>query len=138
MPEHGEGYAIKVDSVWEYFWVFDYDSLRVQLDTVVAEISCASTELTLEGTIPQIQYYNANNHPVTYIRQCHVIYKDIHWDDEHDEWVDGFLARVMQHEFDHLDGTLFIDRLATLRKQMIRSKLTALAKGKVKCNYKIK
>jgi peptide deformylase len=44
----------------------------------------------------------------------------------------------MQHEFDHLDGTLFIDRLATLRKQMIRSKLTALAKGKVKCNYKIK
>jgi peptide deformylase len=57
---------------------------------------------------------------------------------EHDEWVDGFLARVMQHEFDHLDGTLFIDRLATLRKQMIRSKLTALAKGKVKCNYKIK
>ena len=57
---------------------------------------------------------------------------------EHDEWVDGYLARVMQHEFDHLNGTLFIDRLAVLRKQMIRNKLTALTKGKVKCNYKIK
>ena len=89
MPEHGEGYAIKVDSVWEYFWVFDYDSLRVQLDTVVAEISCASTELTLEGSIPPIQYYNTNKQLTTYLRQCHVIYKDIHWDDEHDEWVDS-------------------------------------------------
>ena len=57
---------------------------------------------------------------------------------EHDEWIDGFLARCMQHEFDHLDGHLFIDHLSPLRKQMIRSKLNALVKGKVRCNYKIK
>ena len=31
-PKHGEGYAIKVDGQWEYFWVFDYDSLRLQVD----------------------------------------------------------------------------------------------------------
>ncbi len=57
---------------------------------------------------------------------------------EHEEWVDSYLARVMQHEFDHLDGTLFIDRLSPLRKQMIQSKLTSLAKGKVRCSYKVK
>lgn len=57
---------------------------------------------------------------------------------EHEEWVDGYLARVMQHEFDHLDGTLFIDRLTPLRKQMIQGKLTSLAKGKVRCSYKVK
>ena len=55
---------------------------------------------------------------------------------EHDEWVDGYLARVMQHEFDHLDGHLFIDHLSSLRKQMIRNKLTSLVKGKVRCSYK--
>lgn len=57
---------------------------------------------------------------------------------EHDEWVEGYLARVMQHEFDHLDGHLFVDRLAPLRKQMLRSKLTQILKGKFRCAYKVK
>lgn len=65
-----------------------------------------------------------------------------HWIDEnleeHDEWVDGYLARVMQHEFDHLEGTLFIDHLSPFRKQMIRNKLKALSAGKVRCGYRIK
>lgn len=56
----------------------------------------------------------------------------------HDEWVDGYLARVVQHEFDHLEGTMFIDRLSPFRKQMIRNKLKALAAGKVRCGYRIK
>ncbi len=56
----------------------------------------------------------------------------------HDEWVEGFLARVMQHEFDHLEGKVFVDRLTPLRKQMVRGKLGALLKGKVRCSYKVK
>lgn len=56
----------------------------------------------------------------------------------HEEWVTGYLARVMQHEFDHLDGKLFTDRISPLRKQMIRSKLSALMKGKFRCGYKTK
>ena len=44
----------------------------------------------------------------------------------------------MQHEFDHLDGHLFIDRISPLRKQMIRSKLTQMLKGKFRCAYKVK
>lgn len=58
--------------------------------------------------------------------------------EEHDEIVEGYLARVMQHEFDHLDGKLFIDHLSPLRKQMIKGKLNALLKGKAHCTYKIK
>lgn len=57
---------------------------------------------------------------------------------EHDEWVEGYLARVMQHEFDHLDGKMFIDHLSPLRKQMIKGKLNALLKGKAHCSYKVK
>lgn len=56
----------------------------------------------------------------------------------HDEWVDGYLARVMQHEFDHLEGTMFVDRLSPLRKQLIRSKLKALTQGKYRCAYRTK
>lgn len=56
----------------------------------------------------------------------------------HDEWVEGYLARVLQHEFDHLEGHVFVDRIGTLRKQMIKSKLVCLLKGKFRCGYKVK
>jgi len=57
---------------------------------------------------------------------------------EYDEYVEGYLARVMQHEFEHLEGGLFIDNLSPLRKQMIKGKLTAMLKGKARCSYKVK
>ena len=64
------------------------------------------------------------------------------YDDEqfqhHEEWVEGYLARVMQHEFDHLDAHLFVDRISPLRKLMVLSKLTQLIKGKFRCAYKVK
>ena len=57
---------------------------------------------------------------------------------EHDEWVEGFEARCMQHEFDHLEGKMFIDHLSVLRKQMIKGKLNNMLSGKVRCSYKTK
>ena len=57
---------------------------------------------------------------------------------EHDEWVEGFLARVIQHEFDHLDGKVFTDRISPLRRQMNKAKFNALLTGKVRCDYKVK
>jgi peptide deformylase len=56
----------------------------------------------------------------------------------HDEIVEGYIARVMQHEFDHLEGKMFIDRLSPLRRQMIKGKLNAMLKGKAHCSYKVK
>lgn len=64
------------------------------------------------------------------------------WYDEnfeyHDEWLEGFPARVIQHELDHLDGKCFIDRMSPLRRQMNKSRLNALQSGKVNCDYKYK
>lgn len=56
----------------------------------------------------------------------------------HEEWVDGYLARVMQHEFDHLEGKMFIDHINPLRKQLIKGKLKALLQGKFRCGYRVK
>lgn len=75
--------------------------------------------------------------PVRRAKRIHVRYLDEDFQ-EHDEWVEGYLARVMQHEFDHLDGHVFTDRISPLRKQMVKGKLGGLLKGKVSCNYKIK
>jgi len=66
----------------------------------------------------------------------------VQWTDEnfqpHDEWVEGYLARVMQHEFDHLDGKMFIDHVSPLRRQLIMGKLKALIQGRYRCGYKTK
>lgn len=56
----------------------------------------------------------------------------------HDEWVEGYLARVLQHEFDHLEGHLFIDHISAFRRGLIKSKLNNFLKGKARCNYKVK
>jgi peptide deformylase len=45
--------------------------------------------------------------------------------------VEGYLARAIQHEMDHLDGVLFVDRLSTLKRQFLRRSLDALARGEV-------
>ncbi|WP_352421378.1 peptide deformylase [Proteiniphilum sp.] len=55
-----------------------------------------------------------------------------------DETFSGFRARVIQHEYDHIDGILFVDKISPLRKRMVKSKLANMEKGKVSCDYKIR
>ena len=57
---------------------------------------------------------------------------------EHVEVYDGYKARVVQHEYDHLEGHLFTDKIKPLRRQLIKGKLTNIVKGKANCKYKIK
>ena len=56
----------------------------------------------------------------------------------HTETFIGFTARVIQHEYDHIDGILFIDHISAIRKRLIKSKLTNMTKGKVSCHYRVR
>lgn len=55
-----------------------------------------------------------------------------------EEVYEGFAARVIQHEYDHTQGTLFIDRLNPLKKRLLKGKLAKISRGEVKVSYKIK
>lgn len=57
---------------------------------------------------------------------------------EHTEEYSGFTSRVIQHEYDHLEGIMFVDYLNPLKKRLLKSKLTAISKGKVLPKYKIR
>ena len=57
---------------------------------------------------------------------------------EHDEEFTGLKAWVIQHEYDHIEGTVFTDRVSPLRRQLLKGKLLNLAKGKYRCAYKTK
>lgn len=58
--------------------------------------------------------------------------------EEHEQEFTGFLSRIMQHEYDHLEQTVYTDRISPIRKQLIKTKLNNLAKGKVRCDYRTK
>ena len=58
--------------------------------------------------------------------------------EEHEETFTDFKARIVQHEYDHLEGHVFTDRVSPIRKTMVRGKLANIAKGKVGARYKYK
>lgn len=64
------------------------------------------------------------------------------WVDEnfqpHDEEFSGFLARIIQHEYDHLEGKVYIDHISPIRKQLIRAKLNNIVTGKIRCDYPVR
>ena len=66
----------------------------------------------------------------------------LRWLDEdfqpHEEEISGFLARIVQHECDHLEGKVYIDHISAIRKQLIRSKLNNIVTAKVRCEYPVK
>ncbi len=66
----------------------------------------------------------------------------LQWLDEHfqpqEQVFSGINARVIQHEYDHIDGVLFVDHLKPVKKRMVRRRLEDIRKGKVKAEYKLK
>ena len=58
--------------------------------------------------------------------------------EKHTEVIDGMAARVIQHEYDHIEGVLFIDKIASLTKRLIKKKLENITKGLVDTDYKMK
>ncbi len=55
----------------------------------------------------------------------------------HEETYSGILARIIQHEYDHIDGILYVDRLPALKKMLLKGKLRDISEGKVEVDYKM-
>lgn len=57
---------------------------------------------------------------------------------KHTEEFDGLIARVIQHEYDHIEGILFTDKLSALKRRLLKGKLVNISKGKVAVDYKMR
>lgn len=66
----------------------------------------------------------------------------LRWKDEdfndHEEVMEGFLSRIVQHECDHLVGKLYIDRISPIRRQLLKGKLNSIVTGRTHCDYPVK
>ncbi|MBN4071127.1 peptide deformylase [Crocinitomix catalasitica] len=66
-----------------------------------------------------------------------ISYYDENWDFQEDEY-EGYAARIIQHEYDHVDGILFTDHLSPLKRRILKKKLMEISKGEVEVAYKMK
>jgi peptide deformylase len=57
---------------------------------------------------------------------------------KHKEEYEGLIARVIQHEYDHIEGILFTDKLSSLKKRLIKGKLSNISKGKINVDYRMR
>ncbi len=64
-------------------------------------------------------------------------YYDQNWE-IHTEEFDGLKARIIQHEYDHIEGILFVDKLAPLKRKLLQGKLSDISRGKVRTDYKMR
>ncbi len=58
--------------------------------------------------------------------------------EKHTEEFNGLIARVIQHEYDHIEGILFTDKLSSLKKRLLKGKLSNISKGKIKVDYRMR
>ena len=56
---------------------------------------------------------------------------------QHVETINGLVARVVQHEYDHIEGVLFTDKLSSLKKRLLKKKLENISKGKIEVDYRM-
>ncbi|MBO5194096.1 MAG: peptide deformylase [Bacteroidales bacterium] len=133
-PQVGESLRILIVDGTELADTYDYlkDFRRTMINPVVLEESRETTDysegcLSVPGIYAEVrrpakikvEYYNEDLEKVT-------------------EEFDKFACRMVQHEMSHLDGTLFVDLVAPIRRKMISKKLQNIAKGKVTPHYKVK
>ena len=71
------------------------------------------------------------------LERIKIKYFDENWQ-EHEEVYEGLKARVIQHEYDHIDGILFTDYLSPLKKNLIKKKLAKISRGHITVNYRMK
>ena len=69
--------------------------------------------------------------------KVHITYYDENWN-FHEEVYDGYAARIIQHEYDHIDGILFTDHLSPFKRRLLQKRLQIISKGEVDVDYRMK
>ncbi|MFP5470185.1 MAG: peptide deformylase [Bacteroidia bacterium] len=118
------------DEAKEFAFLKDFK--RVFINPIIEEESGMEWEFN-EGclSIPGIRE-DINRQPDLLIS-----YFDENWQ-FHEEKYSGLAARIIQHEYDHIEGVLFTDKLNPLKKRLLKGKLSDISKGNVKVDYKMK
>lgn len=138
---HGVGLAAPQIGVSKRLFVLDSDPMEEKEGTGMKKAFINPVILKEEGekwdfeegclSIPGLR------EPVSRPEKLTIQYVDENWV-EHVEEYEGIRARIIQHEYDHIEGILFTDKLSGFKKRLIQGKLNKISKGDTDANYRIK
>jgi peptide deformylase len=140
---HSEGLGLAAPQIGKSIRVFVIDGAPVAEDEPeLADFKKAFINAHLLEKSGELVPMNEGCLSIPHIREevkreshIRIQYYDENWE-YHDEVYDGYKARIIQHEYDHLDGILFTEKINPLKKQLIRGKLKDISKGKFEADYK--
>jgi peptide deformylase len=140
---HSEGLGLAAPQVGKSIRIFVIDGKPAAEDEPsLADFKKAFINPQITEKSGEFQLMNEGCLSIPHIREevnreshIRIKYYDENWK-YHNEVYDGYKARIIQHEYDHLEGILFTDKINPLRKRLIKSKLTAISKGKFEADYK--
>jgi peptide deformylase len=140
---HSEGLGLAAPQVGKSIRIFVIDGKPAAEDEPsLADFKKAFINPQITEKSGDFQLMNEGCLSIPHIREevnreshIRIKYYDENWK-YHNEVYDGYKARIIQHEYDHLEGILFTDKINPLRKRLIKSKLTAISKGKFEADYK--
>lgn len=129
-----------VDTVQIVEGADDEDKDEFKNEKPIKQVFINPTILTMQGdlwkynegclSIPKIR------EDISRTKEVVITYQDEHFE-THTQTFDGITARVILHEYDHIEGKLFIDHIAPLKKRLLKSKLEKISKGIVKVDYRM-
>jgi peptide deformylase len=140
---HSEGMGLAAPQIGKSIRIFVIDGTPVAEDEPsLAGFKKAFINATISERCGELQPMNEGCLSIPglreeVMRESHIrlSYYDENWQ-YHDEVFDGYKARIIQHEYDHLDGILFTDKVSPLKRRLLKGKLTAISKGLFEADYK--
>ncbi len=145
---HADGVGLAAPQIGLSIRLFVMDTLEVE-----RKIEKADTDIGMKTVFINAQILEDNGVPWVYEEGCLSIPRvtgdverpkqvRIRWQDEqfeeHEATFSGINARVIQHEYDHIEGLLFTEKLKPLKKRLIQRKLDDIRLGKIKTDYRMK
>ena len=140
---HSEGMGLAAPQVGKSIRIFVIDGTPVAEDEPsLAGFKKAFVNASISERCGELQPMNEGCLSIPGLREevmreshIRISYYDESWQ-YHDEVFDGYKARIIQHEYDHLEGILFTDKVSPLKRRLLKGKLTAISKGLFEADYK--
>jgi peptide deformylase len=140
---HSEGMGLAAPQIGKSIRIFVIDGTPVAEDEPsLAGFKKAFINATISERCGELQPMNEGCLSIPGLREevmreshIRISYYDENWQ-YHDDVFDGYKARIIQHEYDHLEGILFTDKVSPLKRRLLKGKLTAISKGLFEADYK--
>ncbi len=140
---NASGIGLAAPQIGKSIRIFVVDGTIIEDEETMADFKMAFINPVMVEELGDVWEYEEGCLSIPNIREkvsrkakLRIRYFDSDWN-QHEKEFDGLKARIIQHEYDHIEGKMFVDYLTPLKKRLLKGKLSDISKGKVDTEYRI-